>query len=79
MGTYLDRAEDGALGLQATPPPDELGEPCADCGSKDKWRWLDKRLLCRPCVIGDREVVQNSDNIDARKFTPSSVRARQWW
>jgi hypothetical protein len=32
-------------------PPDELSEPCPDCGSKEKWIWLDGRRLCRPCVI----------------------------
>jgi hypothetical protein len=34
-----------------TYPPDELGEPCPDCGSTEKWVWLDERRLCRPCVI----------------------------
>jgi hypothetical protein len=30
---------------------DELGEPCHDCGSQEKWVWLDERRLCRPCLI----------------------------
>jgi tubulysin polyketide synthase-like protein len=38
----------------AAPPPDALGEPCERCGSKEQWRWLDGRLLCRPCLIADR-------------------------
>ena len=33
------------------PPPDLLGDPCPDCGSKEKWVWLDQRRLCRPCLI----------------------------
>jgi hypothetical protein len=37
--------------LLAKYPPDELGEPCAVCGFKEKWVWLDGRQLCRPCLI----------------------------
>ena len=32
-------------------PPDELGEPCPNCGSKEKWIWYGERRLCRSCVI----------------------------
>jgi hypothetical protein len=51
MGKYLDLAESATLNCPAAPPLDELGEPCAACGSKDMWRWLDGRLLCRPCLL----------------------------
>ncbi len=37
--------------IAARYPPDELGEPCPDCGSQEKWVWLDERRLCRPCLI----------------------------
>jgi hypothetical protein len=42
--------------LLAKYPPDELGEPCPDCGSKGKWVWIDGRRLCRRGVIdGDHQ------------------------
>ena len=37
--------------LLAKYPPDEFGDPCPDCSSKEKWVWLDGRRLCRPCLI----------------------------
>jgi hypothetical protein len=33
------------------PPPDQIGEPCPDCGAAEWWIWLDGRRLCRPCLI----------------------------
>jgi hypothetical protein len=36
-------------------PPDELGEPCPQCAGKEKWRWLDGRLLCRPCLVREAQ------------------------
>jgi TubC N-terminal docking domain/Zinc-binding domain of primase-helicase len=34
------------------PPADCLSDsPCAVCGSYDRWRWLDGRLICRACLI----------------------------
>jgi hypothetical protein len=66
MGKYLDlaeqvtttREEPQGSPLLAKYPPDELGEPCPACGSKEKWIWLDGRQLCRPCLIrGDRLAV----------------------
>jgi hypothetical protein len=35
------------------PPPADVvgGIPCADCGGTEWWRWLDGRLLCRPCLV----------------------------
>jgi TubC N-terminal docking domain/Zinc-binding domain of primase-helicase len=34
------------------PPADCLSDsPCAVCGSHDRWRWLDGRLICRACLI----------------------------
>jgi Zinc-binding domain of primase-helicase len=51
------QAAQGNLNRPAAPPPDELGEPCPECGAKEKWRWLDGRSLCRACLIsGDRRV-----------------------
>ncbi len=43
----------------ASPPPADLigDDPCPTCGSQEKWRWLDGRLVCRPCLIaGDAPV-----------------------
>jgi hypothetical protein len=51
MGKYLDLAEPVDLGHPTAPPPDELGKPCPACGTKEKWRWLDGRLVCRTCLI----------------------------
>jgi hypothetical protein len=40
--------------LLTAPPPDILSEtPCPLCGSRERWIWLDSRLLCRTCVVLD--------------------------
>jgi hypothetical protein len=40
--------------LSAAPPADVMSEePCALCGSHERWRWLDGRLLCRVCLVLD--------------------------
>jgi hypothetical protein len=57
--TFSTPQVEGTKVFQALPPPtiadryppDELGEPCPDCGGIEKWRWLDGRLLCRTCLI----------------------------
>jgi hypothetical protein len=55
-------------------PPDELGEPCPACGGKEKWRWLDSRLLCRACLI-------RSDALpaEATAAAPPPGRRQPWW
>jgi hypothetical protein len=36
-------------------PPHERGDPCPTCDSKEKWRWLDGRVLCGACLMqGER-------------------------
>jgi hypothetical protein len=40
--------------LLTAPPADVRGDdPCATCGSHERWHWLDGRLLCRVCVVLD--------------------------
>ena len=41
--------------LLSAPPADVLSdELCHVCGSRERWQWLDGRLLCRPCLILDQ-------------------------
>ena len=40
--------------LSSAPPADLMShDPCAICGSHERWIWLDGRLLCRVCVVLD--------------------------
>ena len=40
--------------LLTAPPADVLGvEPCDVCGRRERWYWLDGRLLCRTCLVLD--------------------------
>jgi hypothetical protein len=40
------------LPLLTAPPADFLSEePCPICGSRERWTWLDGRLLCRVCLV----------------------------
>jgi hypothetical protein len=40
--------------LLTAPPADFLSEdPCATCGWRDRWQWLDGRDLCRVCFVLD--------------------------
>jgi hypothetical protein len=42
------------LKLLTAPPADFLSEdPCTTCGSRERWYWLDRRALCRMCVVLD--------------------------
>jgi hypothetical protein len=42
------------LQLLLAPPADVLSaEHCPTCGSRERWLWLDGRLLCRVCFILD--------------------------
>jgi hypothetical protein len=57
-------------------PPEELGDPCPDCGAKEKWIWLDGRRLCRPCVIRGGPLQREAKGISA--IEPPR-RRRPWW
>jgi hypothetical protein len=57
-------------------PLDELGEPCPTCGGKEKWRWLDERLLCRPCLIRGEPPLAEGKGVGS---IPTPGRPRQWW
>jgi hypothetical protein len=59
------------------PPPDELGEPCADCGTKEKWRWLDGRLLCRACLLRETPAMVSPPRHQVRRREPWSWPALQ--
>jgi hypothetical protein len=64
------------LKVLTAPPADFLGEdPCAICGSYERWRWLDGRLICRGCLIrgGVPLEVQGNDPIE------SPGHRLQWW
>jgi hypothetical protein len=40
--------------LMTAPSADVISaEPCQVCGSRERWHWLDGRLLCRVCLILD--------------------------
>jgi TubC N-terminal docking domain len=42
------------LRLLSAPPADVLNdERCPTCGSRERWLWLDGRLLCRLCLLLD--------------------------
>jgi hypothetical protein len=56
------------------PPLDELGEPCPICGGKDKWRWLDDRMVCRACLIR-----RDPPPTAATAAIPAHRRRRPWW
>jgi len=73
MGKYLDFAEQVVLNHRTAPPPDEIGDPCADCGALEKWRWIDGRSLCRPCLIREARPLE----VTAEASQPE--RPRQWW
>jgi hypothetical protein len=40
--------------LMTAPAADVISEePCPLCGSRERWEWLDGRLLCRVCFVLD--------------------------
>ena len=39
--------------LTAPPADTPREEPCPICGSREEWRWLDGRLLCRLRLVLD--------------------------
>lgn len=42
------------LRLLSAPPADVLSdESCDVCGRRERWLWLDGRLLCRICLVLD--------------------------
>jgi TubC N-terminal docking domain/Zinc-binding domain of primase-helicase len=50
----LQRHKADILKYYTAPPPDDLSdEPCPICGSRERWQWLDGRLLCRVCLVLD--------------------------
>jgi len=54
-----DESFGGPQPLSRKPPPPNINsEPCPACGSLQRWRWLDGRLLYRACLIaGDAPAV----------------------
>jgi hypothetical protein len=52
-GALVCRKSD-VLRLCQAPPADELSDVrCEVCRSRERWRWIDGRLLCRVCLILD--------------------------
>jgi hypothetical protein len=50
----LQRYKADILKYYTVSPPDDLSdEPCPICGSRERWQWLDGRLLCRVCLVLD--------------------------
>ena len=50
----LKRHKSEVLKLLTAPEPDVLAEtPCQVCGLRERWCWIDARLLCRVCLILD--------------------------
>jgi hypothetical protein len=50
----LQRHKTDILKYYTAPPPDDLSdESCDICGSRERWQWLDGRLLCRVCLVLD--------------------------
>jgi hypothetical protein len=46
--------EEQSRQLLTAPPADVMSDqPCSTCGSRERWEWLDGRLLCRICLIFD--------------------------
>jgi Zinc-finger of RNA-polymerase I-specific TFIIB, Rrn7 len=58
------------LQLLAAPPKDATeaenapaaadtthANPCAQCGSQERWRWLDGRQICRSCLMHGNEPI----------------------
>jgi hypothetical protein len=42
------------LQLLTAPPADAMSEePCPACGTRERWLWIDGRLLCRVCLVWD--------------------------
>jgi hypothetical protein len=42
------------LRLLSAPPAEVMAhEPCDVCGSRERWRWLDGREVCRVCLVLD--------------------------
>jgi hypothetical protein len=37
--------------VKQPPPADEIGAACPDCGSTEKWKWIDGSLICRRGLI----------------------------
>jgi len=61
------------LQLLSAPPPDFLSiQPCPMCGSRERWQWLDARVLCRMCLSLDLPPAE------ARGAVPLHRRPRQW-
>jgi hypothetical protein len=50
----LKAHKEDILKLVVAPPADVLSDDsCEICGSRERWQWLDGRLLCRVCVVLD--------------------------
>jgi hypothetical protein len=48
----LQEHKGAVLQLLSAPPADvTANEPCDVCGSRERWQWLDGRLVCRVCLV----------------------------
>jgi hypothetical protein len=63
------RIHKSAVGrLLTAPPADVMSEDaCSTCGSRERWVWLDRRLLCRACVVLDMTplTIRTAEKTDA--------------
>lgn len=70
-------------GLEPPPPDLTVPDPCPVCGSVERWRWVDDRLLCRACLIaGDLPVVAvkiHSHLLDEDLWVVADYLPREQW
>jgi hypothetical protein len=55
------------------PPADEIGAACPDCGSTEKWRWIDGSLICRRGLIQGDHLGRRSEQ-ERKKTEDASAR-----
>ncbi len=68
----LKSCQQGGDRILALPADVVSGEPCPQCGSKERCRWLDGRLICRSCLM------QGNEPIVAVKVWSDALEAAIW-